>query len=87
MTATRIQQPEDLGFEWEPLALARKERLAELKSFRYTHGHCLVQQRYLRGDPAGEGRTPPKGQGPFRPGRPSHSRSRGSSRLGSSSWP
>jgi hypothetical protein len=51
MTATRIQQLEGLGFEWEPLVLAWEERLAELKGFRDTHGHCNVPSGY-KGNPS-----------------------------------
>jgi hypothetical protein len=54
MTATRIQQLEELGFECDPLEVAWKERLAELKSFCDTHGHSLVPHIYLPNPSLGE---------------------------------
>jgi hypothetical protein len=54
MTQQRIQQLEELGFEWGKSHESMwEERLAELEGFRDAHGHCNVLQRYKDNPPLG----------------------------------
>jgi hypothetical protein len=48
MTLSRIQALESLGFEWEwdSHGAAWEDRLSELASYRKTHGHCNLPQKY-----------------------------------------
>ena len=46
MTAVRIQELENIGFEWEPNRGAWSLRFRQLREFKVQFGHCLVPTRY-----------------------------------------
>ena len=45
-TEDRIRRLEELGFEWSQLDEQWEKRFAELITFKETHGHCNVSDRY-----------------------------------------
>jgi hypothetical protein len=45
MTTIRIQELENLGFEWGLCNTAWEDRLSELADYRKIHGHCNVPKR------------------------------------------
>jgi hypothetical protein len=46
MTLTRIQELEDIGFEWGTCGTAWEDRLSELAGYRKIQGHCNVPTNY-----------------------------------------
>jgi hypothetical protein len=46
MTNFRIQELENLGFEWDMRGTAWEDRLSELTDYCKIHGHCNVPIRY-----------------------------------------
>ena len=46
MTAKRIAELNNLGFDWDVIGEAWEKRLQELQEFHRTHGHCRVPQQY-----------------------------------------
>ncbi len=41
----RIQQLEQIGFNWDPINTAWESKFAELLRFKEQHGHCVVPQK------------------------------------------
>jgi hypothetical protein len=48
MTPSRIQELENLGFEWDLSGAAWEGRLSELADYRKIHGHCNVPSFYSK---------------------------------------
>jgi hypothetical protein len=46
MTLHRIQELENLGFEWDRFDGLWEDSLSELADYRKIHGHCNIPQRY-----------------------------------------
>ncbi|GFH44061.1 hypothetical protein CTEN210_00535 [Chaetoceros tenuissimus] len=46
LTKKRIQQLENMGFEWDPHSQTFKNYLAQLETFKSIHGHCDVPANY-----------------------------------------
>ena len=46
MTASRIQQLDDIGFVWDTQTAAWLEKLYELQNFKARYGHCNVPSTY-----------------------------------------
>jgi predicted chitinase len=46
LTLSRIQELENMGFEWDVLGVTWQSRLSELADYRKLYGHCNVPQRY-----------------------------------------
>jgi len=43
----RVQQMEEIGFVWDPLANAWDQKFSELLAFKENHGHCNIPRSYV----------------------------------------
>ena len=46
LSAERIKNLEELGFEWNPNQTKWEQMFAALKAYKQAHGDCRVPQRY-----------------------------------------